>query len=104
MVDAPSRTWRDEQTTACDRTIRDGGRPGHAADIRGPRFGDVVFGGGVAPPAFARRSGQWAPLEGWSSMTCWNVGRFVVRIVSGMRPGVNPVRDAALSHMLGSAP
>jgi len=37
-------------------------------------------------------------------MTCWNVGRFVVRIVSGMRPGVNPVREAGLSQVLGSGP
>ena len=36
-----------------------------------------------------------------SSSTCWNVGRFVVRIVSGMSPGVKPVRAAGAAPRRG---
>jgi hypothetical protein len=53
------------------------------------------------PRATAR---QCAARGFWSSSTCWNVGRFVVRIVWGIRPGVKPVREAWLSHVLGSDP
>ena len=38
-----------------------------------------------------------------SSRTCWNVGRLVVRIVFGIRPGTKPVRGAVLRHADGSA-
>ena len=37
-----------------------------------------------------------------SSSTCWNVGRFVVRKVFGIRPGANPVRAPVLRHADGS--
>ncbi len=48
---------------------------------------------------------QYRPSRRWSnSITCWNVGRFTARIVFGINPGVNPVRDEALRHAPGSVP
>ncbi|MEO6629274.1 MAG: hypothetical protein ABIP03_11980 [Aquihabitans sp.] len=71
----------------------------HPAEGRGLNWVEMRGGDPVEP-----RRQPFELLRLANSRTCWKVGRFVVRMVSGIRPGWKPVRLAGLRHTLGSVP
>ena len=90
-------TMRIGRWPGARRSREIGRRPGRPAGSRRSRR----RGG----PRRAGDAGSYRMFLGLtSSSTCWNVGRFVVRIVSGIRPGANSVRLAVVSHVVGSGP